>query len=164
MSTLIPENEYAVKIITAELGEAKTGTPYARLHLEVAEGEHMGRRVSKDLYLSENAWERSVKCLRELGFTGDDITAVSKLAGVRCTAKITVVAQTNKDNTVRTDTNGEVLYKNEVHWVGAGRAAKPMEPAKLTSFAERMRARLQSMPSAAAAPAATTATGDDLPF
>jgi hypothetical protein len=99
---LIPEDIYAVKITRAEIGETQSGTPYARLHLQItAEGECANRLITKDLYLSDAAWEKSVATLKKLGFEGDDINAVSKLADTKCVAKIVIKAQTNKDNTVR---------------------------------------------------------------
>lgn len=162
--SLIPENIYNTKITRAEIGETSTGKPFVRLHLQLTtEGEFQNRQTVKDLYLSDAAWEKSVETLKKLGFVGEDINAVTTLAGKTCVAKIVIKAQTNKDNTVRTDANGEVLYKNEVAWVGTDNSAKPMEATKAATFAEKMRARLQSMNSGGTTPAPAT-TADDLPF
>jgi hypothetical protein len=162
MSTnLIPENIYKFRATTNwSLSETSKGTPYTRVEFEITDGPMKGRKLSKDFYLSDKTWERTVESLRCCGWQGDD---VSNLAGVETREVVGKVVHemiTDKEGAPKTDEQGNAQYRAQIAWVGEDRAPKPMEATKLSSFRELMKARLQSM----GAPVKTaTPPDDDLP-
>lgn len=165
MSNLIPENVYRLKVVRAEFGETTgKGTPYARVTVEIVdEGEHAGRRVAKDLWFTDKTWSKSVETLRALGWQGDDITALQSIIGALGVGKVVQELVTDRDGQVKTNPQGNAIYRNEVAWLGKDNAPKAMEAGKLSSFRELMRARIQQLGGApASAPQKTD--DSDIPF
>lgn len=166
-SNLIPENIYRMKVVRAEFGETTgKGTPYARLTLELQDaGEHTNRRVSKDLWFTDKTWAKSVETLRALGWQGDDITSLQSVLNAVGVGKVVQEVMTDRDGQVKTDPQGNALYRNEVAWIGKDNAPKAMEAGKLSSFRELMRARIQQLGGPPAQSGAkATGTDDDFPF
>lgn len=167
-ANLIPENVYRLKVVRAEFGETTgKGTPYARVTVELLDaGEYTGRRVGKDLWFTDKTWAKSVETLRALNWQGDDITDLQSVIDAVGVGKIVQEVITDRDGQVKTDPQGVALYRNEVAWLGKDNAPKAMEPAKLSSFRDLMRARIQQLGGAPAGAPTTKATGtdDDIPF
>lgn len=65
----IPPGKYEVEVLRSEIKRAKTGTPLYRLSLAVRDGEHAGRKLWKDFFLTENSAGRSRRELAQLGIT-----------------------------------------------------------------------------------------------
>src|SRR5262249_27049802 len=65
----IPAGDYRSSIIDGALFNAKSGTTGYKLTLEVLEGEHAGRRVWHDVWLSEAAISLAKRDLGKLGVT-----------------------------------------------------------------------------------------------
>jgi Protein of unknown function (DUF669) len=63
----IPAGDYRLRVLSGELFNAKTGTPGYKLTLEVLDGEHAGRRVWHDIWLSEAALAMAKRDLAKLG-------------------------------------------------------------------------------------------------
>ena len=63
----IPTGEYRCRIVNGELFNAKSGTPGYKLTLEVLDGEHAGRRVWHDVWLTEAALPMAKRDLGKLG-------------------------------------------------------------------------------------------------
>src|SRR5512135_3817 len=85
----IPSGEYRCRIVNGELFNAKSGTPGYKLTLEVLDGEHAGRRVWHDVWLSEAALAMAKRDLGKLGIVRpeqlerplpDGITVAAKVA------------------------------------------------------------------------------------
>lgn len=63
----IPSGDYRCRILSGELFNARSGTPGYKLTLEVLDGEHTGRRVWHDVWLSEAALSMAKRDLGKLG-------------------------------------------------------------------------------------------------
>jgi hypothetical protein len=63
----IPSGEYRCRIIDGALVNARSGTAGYKLTLEVLEGEHAGRRLWHDVWLSEAAISLAKRDLGKLG-------------------------------------------------------------------------------------------------
>ena len=63
----IPSGEYRLRVVNGELCSSKSGTPGYKLTLEVLDGEHSGRRLWHDVWLSENALPMAKRDLAKLG-------------------------------------------------------------------------------------------------
>jgi hypothetical protein len=65
----VPAGQYLCRVLSGELFSARTGTPGYKLTLEVAEGEHEGRRLWHDLYLTGAALPMAKRDLAKIGIT-----------------------------------------------------------------------------------------------
>jgi hypothetical protein len=65
----LPPGEYTFSILAGELFQAKTGTFGYKLTLEVTEGEHEGRRVWHNLWLTPAALPMTKRDLAKIGIT-----------------------------------------------------------------------------------------------
>src|SRR4051794_32659034 len=63
----IPPGVYRCNVINGELFNAKSGTAGYRITFEVCDGEHTGRRVRHDVWLSEPALPMARRDLLKLG-------------------------------------------------------------------------------------------------
>ena len=63
----IPAGEYQARAVDARLDETRTGTPFYMMRLDVAAGEHAGRRLVARWYLSPAALPYSRRDLAALG-------------------------------------------------------------------------------------------------
>lgn len=150
---LLPEGEYLARGAKpyGELGETSRGSAYVRVVLRIVEGEYEGRQLQKDLYFTDKTWERSLKSLQAMGWRGEDISQVEGID--QCEVSITVEqkTQTDRDGAIRTDPQGNAIYRNEVAWINA-RGVQRMEAAKKLSFVEEMRAKVRQLAQSEGAP------------
>jgi hypothetical protein len=65
----IPSGAYRCRIIDGALFNARSGTGGYKLTLEVLEGEHVGRRLWHDIWLTEAAMSLAKRDLEKLGVT-----------------------------------------------------------------------------------------------
>ena len=63
----IPAGDYRCRIASGELFTSKNGTPGYKLTLEVLDGEHAGRRVWHDVWLTEAAVAMAKRDMGKLG-------------------------------------------------------------------------------------------------
>jgi hypothetical protein len=63
----LPQAEYTFRILSGELFTSKRGTPGYKLTLEVAEGEHEGRRAWSDYWLTPAALPMTKRDLAKIG-------------------------------------------------------------------------------------------------
>ena len=63
------EGTYPAKVCDYGIGETKTGKPFVGLQFEV---ENEGR-INTRLFLTEKALDRTIKTLKRLGLSGDDL-------------------------------------------------------------------------------------------
>lgn len=132
------------KVLSAEVGEAQTGTPFVSLDLETTgpDGDE-GKHITAYLYLSERAIERTIKVLEDVfAFDGEFEDLEKQVNGKPCS--ITVEEEE--------DDKGEMRMK--VAWVNSPRRSKPVEDgflAKLTRKARELGLKPRT-PSVAPAP------------
>jgi hypothetical protein len=65
--TPLPSGEYRCRIASGELSKSKGGTPGYKLKMEVADGEHVGRLVWHDIWLTDAAMSMAKRDLAKLG-------------------------------------------------------------------------------------------------
>lgn len=65
----LPPGEYLFRILSGELFTSKQGTPGYKLSLEVAEGEHEGRRCWHEVWLTQAALPMAKRDLGKIGVT-----------------------------------------------------------------------------------------------
>jgi hypothetical protein len=65
--TPVPRGCYIAHVINGELFNAATGTPGFKLSFEIIEGEHRGRRLWYDIWLTDAAKAGAVRDLAKLG-------------------------------------------------------------------------------------------------
>ena len=84
----IPPGEYRCRVMEGALFNAKGGTPGYKLTLEVREGEHAGRRLWHDIWLSEAAISLAKRDLGKLGVTSLEQLERPLPEGIIVTAKV----------------------------------------------------------------------------
>lgn len=151
MPNLKMPGRYKATVMECSIGTAQTGTPYVFLLLRTDERE----MTDAYLYLSEKAFERTLKTLSEaFGFDGDFDTISRQLVGKRCS----IVAEEEDDG---------FGLKVRVRWINPEQA-KTADKAFLAMLTGRARSLLQGQPKAAppAAPSVAPAADDDddIPF
>ena len=91
----LPPGEYTFRILTGELSNAKhRGTPGYKLTLEVAAGEHEGRRAWHDLWLTLASLPMTKRDLAKIGVTDLDQPERPLPAGILIRGKLTLGATT----------------------------------------------------------------------
>lgn len=112
MSALTQEGRFSAIATKAEFGEAQTGTPYIRIGFEAEQGT-----ITAWLYLSEKAFDRTVKVLREVfGFDDNFDTLAGQVEGKKCS----IVTE------LETDNQGKDRLR--VKWINAEGGAKAPAP------------------------------------
>jgi len=140
---MIPEGKYAAKPISAKLAETTGGTEYVDLQLEITEpGEYQGRKIGAEKWLTDKAWEYSVRDLKTCGWKGTDIRAIEVTEPVSIT--IQHEQETDRDGKVKTGPDGKPRMRARVRWINPLRA-KPVESSKAQSLAERFKARIEAL-------------------
>lgn len=94
MPIISQPGRYAATVKSAAFGESEKGTTFLQLDFAADNGD----TISGWLYLSEAAFERSVKTLREtFAFNDDFNTAVDQVSGKRCSIVIDIENFEGKD-------------------------------------------------------------------
>jgi hypothetical protein len=98
--TVLPAGNYLTRIADAYAAEAGTGTPSYKLVFQVIEGEHAGRRIWHDLWLTEAALPGLKRDCLKLGITDpqrqlDEPSTPAKLRRVRC--QVTLIVKRDND-------------------------------------------------------------------
>lgn len=133
---LRPEGDYKVKCVAHKFGRAGTGTEQIGIRLAVVEGPHKGTHFIYYGFFTDNTIEHTIKAMRALGFTGDDVRDVRSMY---TSEAIAVVAhEADRDGKVRERVrwiNGADVVMNDV-----------MSPQELSGFAQRMRGAFARFP------------------
>jgi hypothetical protein len=96
---LLPEGDYHCRVIDGTVFTAKTGTSGYKLTFEIIDGDHAGRRIWHDVWLSDAAMSMAKRELRKLGITHDDQLYGTLPAGMVATVKL--VLRRDDDGTER---------------------------------------------------------------
>lgn len=124
----------------AQLGESTNGKEQVAITFELTEGEYAGRRLTWFGYFStDKAAEMTMKALRNAGWKGQDLWAVTQQA----------LNQPVSLNVISEEYEGK--WRNKVNWVNAPggggiKLEKPMNDLKARAFAQRFAAKAASIP------------------
>ena len=136
MPKITTAGKHTGKVTTAEFGEAKTGTPFLYLGLANTAGEHIGAW----LYLSEAAFEGSLKTLRNaFNFDGNFDTLLAQVTFKDCSFECQFEEFDGKETL-------------KVKWINGPRSTKPI--ADQGSFLKNLTAKAARVPVEAAKPRA----------
>ena len=119
----LPAAVYAADVLKGELGESRSGKPVYKVTYAVVGGEHDGRRLFGDLYLTPAAMAYAVRDLSKLFGrrpTADDLQAPFP-PGVRCRVRVER----------RTSDSGAVFNRSQL----IGVVGRDVEPAPYTPTA-----------------------------
>lgn len=125
--------------------------PQAVVQFEIT-GEndpYAGWTVTAFCFLHDKSWERSVESFRHMGWVGDDLQELPKLAEQGQLGEVEIVID-------HEEWEGE--FQAKVKWInklggGAVKLKKPMEGNDLSTFAARMKGKIRTVPASAPRPA-----------
>lgn len=87
----LPSGEYVCHLIAADLFNSKTnGTPGVKLTFKILEGEHQGRQVWHDVWLTPAALPQAKRDLGKLGVTELGQLEQPLPPGIRCRVKLSL--------------------------------------------------------------------------
>ncbi len=140
---LIPVGEYPVKCINHRIGQAGTKTEQIGVRLQIVDGEYKGKSMLWYGFFTDKAIETTIKAMRALGFTGNELKDCSSM--YMGTAMAVVEHETGEDGKTR----------SRVRWInGADVMMKEAyEGNDLAAFSARMRGAFARMPGGAPAAA-----------
>jgi Protein of unknown function (DUF669) len=84
----LPSGTYTCRVIAGELFTAKSGTPGYKLTFRILDGEHAGRQVWHDLWLTPAALPMTKRDLGKLGVTDPGQLESPLPTGIRCSVKV----------------------------------------------------------------------------
>jgi hypothetical protein len=87
---LLPAAEYRCRIVDGTLSRAKTGTPSYKLTFEIMDGDHVGRHIWHDIWLSEDAMAMAKRDLGRIGITNFNELDRPLPPGILATVKLAV--------------------------------------------------------------------------
>lgn len=92
----IPRGDYVCHVVAGELSKSKSkGTPGYKLTFRIIEGDHKGRLLWHDLWLTENAIELTKRDAAKLGISSPEQFEQPLPPGFRC--KVCVVLHKDDD-------------------------------------------------------------------
>ena len=95
---LLPADEYVCHVERGELETSRSnGTPRYKLKFVVIDGEHKGRKVWHDCWLTEAAMPHTKRDLGKLGVTSLDQLERPLPPGIRCKVRV-VIHKNDKGN------------------------------------------------------------------
>lgn len=155
---MIPEGEYTARASDAMNRETDGGKDFVYVLFTIQGGDQDGRKIAESFYLTDAAWEHSIKKLKACGFKGEDITDLSGIKElVRITVEHEVMLDKNKLPLVD-KTTGQPRQRARVGFVNAIAGGREPDAAKKSLLSERMAKLLAAKAVEAVAPAATPAT------
>ena len=80
----LPPGEYVCRIVGGELVASRNDTPGFKITFQILEGEHTGRKIWHDIWLTESALPMAKRDLQKLGVTDLDQLNNPIPAGIRC--------------------------------------------------------------------------------
>lgn len=101
----LPKATYVCHLVGCELFNARTrGTPGVKLTFQVIDGEHAGRKVWHDIWLTPAAMPRTKRQLEKFGVTSFEQLDQPLPRGIRCRVKVTL--RTTDDGTDYNEVRG----------------------------------------------------------
>ena len=91
----LPRGAYVARVVSGELSQSQKGTPGYKLTFRVLEGEHAGRQVWHDLWLTATALPMTKRDLAKLGITALDQLEQPLPLGIR--VEVEVVLREDND-------------------------------------------------------------------
>lgn len=95
----LPAGSYVCRLISGELGQARTGTPQYTLSFQVLSGDFKRRQIWHSLFLTPAALPLTKRDLAKLGVTALEQLEQPVPKGIRC--KVGVVLHRDDDGTER---------------------------------------------------------------
>ncbi|HCD32042.1 MAG TPA: hypothetical protein DER01_06505 [Phycisphaerales bacterium] len=86
----LPAGTYTTHVTAGELFTARSGTPGYKLTFRILEGEHTGRQLWHDVWLTATALPMAKRDLGKLGVTSLEQLEMPLPLGIRCTVKVTL--------------------------------------------------------------------------
>lgn len=162
---MISKGEFGAEVLGGTLTTAQgTGTEQVAVQFRIWEGPDEGSTISEYLALTDAALPYSIEKLRTCGWTGDDISDLSMIAGTRVRLKI-----------IHEEYNGR--SKARVKFINAWREPKKLEAEAQRGIADRLRSKIAALDAAAGRAVASSSNGggppgedppppgdDDIPF
>ena len=104
--TPLPAGTYTAHVLAVEFFKAKTGTPGVKIQFRICEGEHVGRMLFHDCWLTPAAMPQTKRDMGKLGlFTIEQLENATVPPGrIRC--KVRVSLRTDDDGTQRNRVRG----------------------------------------------------------
>ncbi len=133
----IPAGTYVCAATGGELGEARSGTPRYRVHFEVLEGEHAGRRLAHDVWLTAKALPLAKRDLAKVGIVSADALQGPLPRPIRCRVRVAL----------RQDDDGSTFNRIR-SFEAIGGAAIPMQPATVPTATTQTAQPAQVQPAA----------------
>lgn len=132
------KGRYNARALGHAFGQASTGNYQIGVELEVVDGEAAGERITWYGTFSEKSAEHTVKGLRALGWTGDNLATLEAAGFGTKTASIVIEHEQDRDGAWRAkvawvNPAGGVAFKNKV------------EGAELVAFAASMKGTILAL-------------------
>lgn len=99
--TALPAGNYQCHVHSVELFNARTGTPGVKVRFDVCEGEHAGRALFHDCWLTPAALPQSKRDLLKLGLDSLDKLESAMVPRDRIRCKVRVALRRDDDGTER---------------------------------------------------------------
>jgi len=84
----LPAGVYTARLVRGELFTARSGTPGYKLTFRVLDGDHIGRLLWHDLWLTPQALPMTKRDLGKLGISAVEQLEAPLPPGIRCTCKV----------------------------------------------------------------------------
>jgi len=101
----LPSGTYEAHVERIELHQAKTGTPGVKITFRVADGDHAGRLIFHDLWLTAPAMPQTKRDLLKLGITSPDQLDSIEIPPGRIRCAVRVALRRDDDGTERNKVN-----------------------------------------------------------
>ena len=110
---LLPSGTYEAHIQAIELFNARTGTPGVKVTFRLAEGEHAGRNLYSDLWLTPAALPQTKRDLGKLGVQTLEQLESAKLTPGRIRCRVRVALRRGDDGSEYNSVRGFDFVKEE---------------------------------------------------
>ncbi len=87
---VLPHGVYVVELTRGALGQSKNGTARYEIRARIFEGEHIGRTLFDDFYLTPSAWWKSGPMLKKLGINSPEQCRRDLPPGLLARVKLTI--------------------------------------------------------------------------
>jgi hypothetical protein len=84
----LPSGNYVAHVAGGGLSQSRSGTPSYKLTFRVAEGDHAGRRLWHDLWLTSAAMPMAKRDLAKVGITSREQLEGPPPDGIRCRVRV----------------------------------------------------------------------------
>lgn len=129
----LADGTYPGKATCWGLSETKNGDPQMQVEFQLADADGNPHTLNWfGSFANEKAEQITIKALRTMGWTGDDLVHIDALPN---DVQLVVVNEEYPE--------GSGVWSTKIRWVNAaGGITRPLDEGKAASFAERMKARI----------------------